>query len=861
MSAGETSPLQLAFEYSNGGGNVLVTKVQAEPENDGGPLRWIANGKTILNNKGKPVKQYEPYFCTDIKGEPDHRFEEPREQGVTPIIYYDAAGRVIRTESPDGSYSRAELSPWHVSSYDQNDTVLEDNNPWYQRMMAGSAEQQRAASKAAQHANTPATVYLDSPGREVIAVAHNRTPDLSAPEPNLLDRTWRDEKHITCTKLDTEGKPLWIEDARHNLVMRYTVPASASADPTINYYPAYDIAGNLLFQHSMDAGDRWLINDASGQPFYAWDENERTSEANISTFENRIYRTEYDELRRPLKNELQINGGDWQAIERFVYGESQTDAQARNLRGQVYQHYDPSGVITTQQLDFKGNLLEATRQLTRTIKAEVINWPETTVAGTSTAITHLLETEIFTQRTQYDALNRMLRQENWHLPGRAPASYIPQYNPRGVLKSEELIVNGVTTQAINNIVYDEKGQRQQLVLGNGTVTDYVYDTQTYRLLHLSTKKDGKQFQDLFYSYDAVGNITEIRDEAQQTIYFKNSVVKPECHYIYDALYRLVEAKGREHATQNNTQRDNTSFKNSDQIPSDNSPNALQNYTETYHYDAVGNILNFTHRGDGVGAMGWNRFYQYALESNRLLATSNPGDNTNNIEHYAEAADANLSVHYRYDTHGSILNLKRSDDMFDLHWDYRDMIHHVNLGGGGQVFYNYDAEKQRTRKRIEKNNGNIIEERFYLGGMELYRRTENNVLVEEIETYHLFADDDRVLMVENVIDTDNVNLGEDVLFRYQYSNHLGSVGLELNGDDNPKIISYEEYHPYGTTAYSAKNKDVKAVAKRYRYTGMERDEETGLSYHTARYYLPWLGRWGSSDPIGVEGGGEFVRVWQ
>ena len=25
-------------------------------------MRWIASGKTILNNKGKPVKQYEPYF-------------------------------------------------------------------------------------------------------------------------------------------------------------------------------------------------------------------------------------------------------------------------------------------------------------------------------------------------------------------------------------------------------------------------------------------------------------------------------------------------------------------------------------------------------------------------------------------------------------------------------------------------------------------------------------------------------------------------------------------------------------------------------------------------------------------------------
>ena len=36
-------------------------------------------------------------------------------------------------------------------------------------------------------------------------------------------------------------------------------------------------------------------------------------------------------------------------------------------------------------------------------------------------------------------------------------------------------------------------------------------------------------------------------------------------------------------------------------------------------------------------------------------------------------------------------------------------------------------------------------------------------------------------------------------------------------------------------------------KRYRYTGKERDEETGFYYHGARYYAPWLGRWMSCDP--------------
>ena len=71
-----------------------------------------------------------------------------------------------------------------------------------------------------------------------------------------------------------------------------------------------------------------------------------------------------------------------------------------------------------------------------------------------------------------------------------------------------------------------------------------------------------------------------------------------------------------------------------------------------------------------------------------------------------------------------------------------------------------------------------------------------------------------------------------------ANHLGSAALEL--DEQAKIISYEEYHPYGTTAYQATDAVKQVPAKRYRYTGMERDEESGLSYHSARYYVPWLG---------------------
>src|SRR5262249_54622643 len=157
--------------------------------------------------------------------------------------------------------------------------------------------------------------------------------------------------------------------------------------------------------------------------------------------------------------------------------------------------------------------------------------------------------------------------------------------------------------------------------------------------------------------------------------------------------------------------------------------------------------------------------------------------------------------------------------------HRDMLRFMDLGGGGRAYYQYDAGKQRTRKRIENQNGlGGYWERIYLGGYEIYRRfnAAGGAPVEEIETLHLFVGDQRVLLVDDVITAPRAAQVQ-TLFRYQYSNHLGSSVLEL--DDQAAIISYEEYHPYGTSAYSSAARGIEAPLKRYRYTGMERDEES------------------------------------
>ncbi len=62
------------------------------------------------------------------------------------------------------------------------------------------------------------------------------------------------------------------------------------------------------------------------------------------------------------------------------------------------------------------------------------------------------------------------------------------------------------------------------------------------------------------------------------------------------------------------------------------------------------------------------------------------------------------------------------------------------------------------------------------------------------------------------------------------------------DETGSWINREEYFPYGETSFGS------FARKRYRFTRKERDEESALYYHGARYYGPWLTKWTSCDPL-------------
>ena len=313
------------------------------------------------------------------------------------------------------------------------------------------------------------------------------------------------------------------------------------------------------------------------------------------------------------------------------------------------------------------------------------------------------------------------------------------------------------------------------------------------------------------------------DAAQQSLIFGGVPVDPALRFEYDALYRLVAAEGRELAGAD-AQPAATDIARS-AVPS---ATAARRYRETYAYDPGGNITSMRHEG---GA-GWERRYAYAADSNRLVRTSLPGD----------PPAGPFSATYAHDARG---NLTAMPHLASLGWDAKDRLTTVDLGGGGTVHYTYDSAGRRVRKVIQRV-GSIVEETVYVAGWERFRRRNGAGLVAERETLHVSDGGQRIAIVE----TDTRDAGGPIAdptprVRYQLHNRLGSSTLEIDGSG--AITSYEEYHPYGGTAYAA------GAAKRYRFGGHERDDETGLYYCNARYYAPWLGRWISADPAGLGDG--------
>jgi YD repeat-containing protein len=249
------------------------------------------------------------------------------------------------------------------------------------------------------------------------------------------------------------------------------------------------------------------------------------------------------------------------------------------------------------------NLLYSDRQLSRNYKT-VLDW-----SGREP-----MEDEVYASQSKFDALNRCVE-----FTSADDSTVYYKYDEAGYLQSLTGRIRDSEdhTSFVRNTEYNAKAQRTSIEYGNGTMTQYSYDPNTFQLIHLFTRRDNREFpddeprasasqsggqvQNLCYTFDAVGNITKVIDKSQQRIFHKNIAVEPSNEYTYDALYRLIEATGREHLSlAKKPTAPGELFKPVDHR---NDSTAMSKYLESYKYDEVGNFVWMQHQNTSSNAQG------------------------------------------------------------------------------------------------------------------------------------------------------------------------------------------------------------------------------------------------------------------
>ncbi|MDB4940252.1 MAG: hypothetical protein JWO40_677 [Candidatus Doudnabacteria bacterium] len=315
------------------------------------------------------------------------------------------------------------------------------------------------------------------------------------------------------------------------------------------------------------------------------------------------------------------------------------------------------------------------------------------------------------------------------------------------------------------------------MFGHGSTSVSPTTTTTYTLTasnssgsttRTATVNFNPKFQDVSYTYDNVGNITAIVDNSTTN-------TKKNVAYGYDDLYRLASMT-------------TTSAVNSN------------NHSETYTYDAIGNLLT---KSDITGT--------YAYSGNTGTLYANP-----------HAVTAIGSVGLTYDRNGNVLTKGTS---YTNTWDYNNRLTQT-VAGSTTIAYAYDANGERAKYV----NGSTV----VAYPTKLYNTDGTNI------TKHIFANGMDVATISGT--------GTTAVARNTVTDNLTGSNIVLNAVGAQDELL--DYYPFGTSRLDEK---AGTFSEQRKFAGHEFDADTGLTYMDARYYDQATGRFQSEDPAFLEVG--------
>ncbi len=287
---------------------------------------------------------------------------------------------------------------------------------------------------------------------------------------------------------------------------------------------------------------------------------------------------------------------------------------------------------------------------------------------------------------------------------------------------------------INAVLYSPLKQIQEIRYNSGIVSTNTFDpVQAYRLTQKRTVNPfNSVIQDLSYSYDNSGNISQLIDQSQTSL-AKNTA------YQYDDLYRLTNTTVTNSANQ-------------------------QDYQQSYEYDIIGNILNKSDIGD----------YEYG-----------------NFNPYQASGIADAD--YTYDLNGNLTNdgvkayhYNWADRLTSVNIDEDNVLYNNYDQAGLRTV----KQLNKTIPNTQGGESTLITRTTYPNS--LYEEEISGLEGEEqdwqtIKTRH-------ITLGNQTIAHFTVNSQGNIEQALVFGDHLGSASLLTDAFGRPKVLY--DYYPFG-----------------------------------------------------------------
>ena len=668
---------------------------------------------------------------------------------------------------------------------------------------------------------TPSVWVADNRGLPVRTIAYHRHPDMPR----------RTDTRITRHHFNAQGAPVSSVDPR------------LAGTGNVNVSNSTDLSGEVFRTQSADAGTVLKLSGCAGQSLLTIS-NVRTAPDGREDAAEAVLRTWHYEAPPSAGRLLAIcerlASGTAQVAERFVYAGDGERERSSNLVGQCVGHYDPAGMLLVDSIGLTGATRGTTRRLLRQADnvAQDADWQ----GSSSAAWDALLEDERYTTLSTTDATGTLLTLTDVHDHRQRTV-----YDVVGRLAGSWVRVAGAEERVILNALHwSAAGQKVQEEHGNGVMITFEYEPSTQRLTRMKTRRPlehpagAKVLQDLVYGYDPVGNVLQIRNDAEETRFWRNQKVIPDNTYVYDSLYQLISASGCEMASAGRL---------CGRLPrasgmAQTDPVARTRYTRDYRYDEAGNLLQIRHCAPASRN-------HYTLDVT-LSGTSNRGLSS-------ALAGAPGEVEALFTAGGQQKWLQPGQP---LTWTPREELRQVILisregAANDDEVYRYDGGRQRILKASRRRAGGVLHRQrvLYLPGVEIRSHVREDTVTERLQALTLGEGcQAQVRLLHWECGKPDELVNDQVRFSYEAPG--GSHGLEV--DDHGLLMSVEHFYPYGGTAVFTARSQVEVSYKVSHYSGKERDA-SGLYYYGYRYYQPWAGRWLSADPAGLLDGLNLFRM--